>query len=263
MQTERANNRVEREAQQRQAEAYGRVQLAIETGAGVDPSDWSKLSPAHMASAINRQKAEGRARRVEAEGRTVKTDWTLYLDLRQQAIDAPQKFAQLDLREYVDRIGPAQLEQLVDMKGSLIERMERPGKTPRDVVTLTQQMNATMAALKIKRADDKGRFISFVQAEVDDAAQAKGKPLTFDERQLIIDKAVLQGPDPDAWLWGEKRLYELTPEQRARFKPNAPTDAPATEVEALNDALRAQGLPPTPANRLALYQRAMSRGAGR
>ena len=56
--------------------------------------------------------------------------------------------------------------------------------------------------------------MAFVQGEVDDAMQTKGKPLTFDERQEIIDRAVLQGPDPDAWLWGTKHMFELTPEQR-------------------------------------------------
>jgi hypothetical protein len=50
-------------------------------------------------------------------------------------------------------------------------------------------------------------------------------------------------------------MFELTPEQRTRFRPNAATDAPATEIEALNDALKAQGLPQTAANRLSLYSR--------
>lgn len=230
---------------------YGTALLEVEQTGRVSTATWSRLTDTHRAAVLNRQQAEARWRRLEAQGRPVKTDWDLYLDLRQQAMDDPQAFKRLDLKQYIDKIGPSQMEQLADLKG----KTEKTGKAPRDAVTLTQQMNATIAALGIKRADAKGKFLSYVQSAVDDATQAKGKPLGFDERQKIIDEAVLQGPDPDAWLWGQKRMFELTPDQRTRFTPNAPTDAPATELQDLNEALKAQGLPQTPANRLALYKR--------
>lgn len=244
------------EAARRDAEqqSYGTALLEVEQKGRVSAATWSRLTDAHRAAVLNRQQAEAKARRLEAEGRPVKTDWTLYLELRQQAVEQPEAFAALDLRQYVDRIGGAQLEQLVDLK----TKAAKPEKGLRDAVTLSQQMNATMQALKIRKPEARGQFLSFVQSAVDDAQQAKGKPLNYDERQKIIDEAVLQGPNPDA-LWGQKRAFELTPEQRSRFKPNAATDAPATEIEALNDALKAQGLQPTPENRLALYNRAMGK----
>jgi len=242
----------------RESEVYGTAQLEVEKAGRVTPGTWARLTDTHRAAILNRQQAEARARRAEAAGRPVKTDYSLYLDLRQQAIEQPEKFARLDLKQYVDRIGGAQLEQLVDLKA----KTSAEPKSLREATTLTQQMNATMGALNIRKAEAKGKFLSFVQSAVDDATRAKGKPLGFDERQKIIDEAVLQGPDPDRFLpWGERRMFELTPEQRARFQPNAATDAPATEIEALNEALRAQGLAQTPANRLALYTRAMSKVA--
>ncbi|EWS58311.1 hypothetical protein Y694_03809 [Methylibium sp. T29-B] len=230
---------------------YGTALLEVEQTGKVSTTTWGRLSDTHRAAVLNRQQAEARQRRMEAQGQPVKTNWDLYLTLRQQAMDDPQAFTRTDLKQYVDKIGPGQMEQLLDLKG----KTEKAGKAPRDAVTLSQQMNATMQALGIKRADAKGKFLSYVQSAVDDATQAKGKPLGFDERQKIIDEAVLQGPDPDAWLWGQKRMFELTPDQRTRFTPNAPTDAPATELQDLNEALKAQGLPQTPANRLALYKR--------
>lgn len=245
------------EATRMQTALYGTAQLQVETKGMVTPEIWQQLNDGHRASLINRLKAEARARRAEAEGRPIKTDWKLYLDLRQQAIDDPKAFTTKDIKEFVDRIGPAQLEQLIDLKGSIVEKVARGlDKAPREAVTLHQQMVATMQALKIRKPEAKGQFMSFVQERVDDATQAKGKPLTYTERQQILDEAVLEGPDPSAWLWGTKRNFELTPKQRERFKPDAPSDAPATEHQALNEALRAQRIPETPANRLMLYRRA-------
>lgn len=243
-----AENRARIEADRQETEAYGTALLQVETQGRVDRELFVQLSDAHRASILNRQKAEGRAR----EGK-VKTDWPLYLNLREQAVSDPKGFAAVDLKEYVDRLQGAQLEQLVDLKAKIITGV---GKAPRDAVSLTQQMNATMASLGITKASTKGKFITYVQQAVDAETHAKGKALTFDERQRVIDEATLKGPDPDAWLWGDKRVFELTPEQRARFRPNPATDAPATEVDALNDALRQQGLPLTAANRLRLYERA-------
>lgn len=231
---------------------YGTAQLQVETKGRVDPALWIQLKDGHRASLLDRAKAEARQRRNEAEGRPVKTDWSLYLELREQAVNDPAKFAAVDLKRYVDRLAGGQLEQLADIKG---RQLIAGGKVPREAVTLTQQTNATMQALGITKPAAKGKFLSFVQQAIDDGTHAKGKPLTFDERQGVIDRAVLQGPDPDAWLWGTKRMFELSPDQRARFKPTAATDAPATELEALNEALKAQGLPQTAANRMSLYSR--------
>lgn len=246
-------NRQRAEADRQEQQLYGTAQLQLETSGKVDSEVWVQLKDGHRASLLNRQRAEAKAARLEAEGRPVRTDWKLYLSLREQADADPKGFAKLDLKEYVDRIGGQQLEQLADIKARTVAAGAGLLKT--QTVTLTQQMNATMQSLGIKRAESKGQFLGFVQGAVDDAEQAKGSKLSYDERQKIIDQAVLKGPDPDTLLFGQKRLFELTPDQRTRFKPNAATDAPPTEIDAINEALKAQGLPQTPANRLALYNR--------
>ena len=246
-------NRQRIEADRLEQETYGTALLEVETTGKVSRNLWLQLKDGHRASILNRQKAEAKAARIEAEGRPIRTDWTLYLTLREQADSDPKGFAKLDLKEYVDRIGGSQLEQLQDIKTRNLDAIT--GLLKNKSVTLTQQMNATMQTLGIKRAESKGKFLSFVQGAVDDATQAKGNPLSFDERQKIIDTAVLKGPDPDALFFGQKRMFELTGEQRTRFKPNAATDAPDSEINAINEALKAQGLPQTPANRLSLYNR--------
>lgn len=259
MQTEATINRAEADRQKLEAAAYGQAQLQVVTAGKVDPKLWQSLKPAHQAELIRAQRAEARARRAEAEGRSVRTDPTLYIDLREAAMRNPAKFMTTNLRQYVDRIGPRELEQLLDLQGGIArEQLKGAAKVPKDAVSLSQQLNATAAALKITRPADKGKFMSYVQGEVDAATQSKGKPLTFAERQQIIDQAVLQGDDPSALLWGKKRVFQLTPQERGRFKPDQVSDAPATEIDALNEALRARGLPQTPANRLRLYQQANS-----
>lgn len=252
-----AANRAQAVQNALELDLYGKAQLQIAQSGRVDPELWIQLKDGHRASLIHAQRAEARARAADAAGRSIKTDFATYLDLRELALNEPTKFAALDLKQYMDRIGPAQLEQLADLKGKKVTEL---GKAPRDAVSLQQQLTATMQSLKITKPADRGRFMSYVQTEIDAETQAAGKPLTFVQRQAVIDRALLQGDDPDAWLFGTKRMYELKPEQRARFKPYAATDAPATVIDALNDALRQQGLPQTPANRLSLYQRAMQKG---
>lgn len=225
----------ERETFTRRAErtAYEGGLLALAQGRPVPPSLLAAMGEGHAAAVLEHQRAKAKAAAADAAGKPIKTDWSLYLELREQAANEPEAFAQLDLGRYVDRIGGAQLEQLIDIKGKLKAAAGKPAKAAREAVTLTQQMQATMAALKITDKAKKGQFLGFVQGEVDDATTAKGKPLTFDERQAIIDRAVLQGPDPDRILpWGERRMFELKPEQRSRFKPNAPTAAPPVRVNS-------------------------------
>ncbi|MES2099045.1 MAG: hypothetical protein V4569_04440 [Pseudomonadota bacterium] len=236
-------------------EAYAQGQLLVAKGQNVPQSLLLLMDPSQQAALIEHRQARARAAAAEARAanasKPIKTDWSLYVDLREKAAADPEGFKALHLGEYAERIGPSQLEQLLDIQG----KTEKSKPKQREAATLHQQMSATISALKITKAQ-KGEFQSFVQSAVDDAQETKGKPLTYDERQAIIDRAVLQGPDPDRILpWGERRMFQLTPDQRTRFKPNAATDAPATELDALNDALKQQGLPQTPANRLALYNR--------
>lgn len=254
----------EREAFTRRAErtAYEGGLLALAQGQAVPPTLLAAMGEGHAAAVLEHQRAKAKASAAEAAGKPIKTDWKTYLELREQAANEPEAFAQLDLGRYVDRIGGAQLEQLVDIKSKLKAAAGKPAKAARDAVTLTQQMNATMAALKITDKAKKGQFLGFVQGEVDDATEAKGKPLTFDERQQIIDRAVLQGPDPDAWIWGTKRMFELKPEQRSRFKPDAaqgpaitPSQTiPAAERAALLQRFQQKGIEPTDDQLLAAYQ---------
>lgn len=193
-----------------------------------------------------------RAEHMASKGNApVKTDPMVHAEMWDMLVNDPAKFKAQRLTAYAFKLAPNDLEQLAQQQ----QKLQSP-KTERDATTLTQQMSATMNALKITKPEAKGQFLSFVQGAVDDAQSAKKAPLSFDERQSIIDRAVLQGPDPDRILpWGEKRLFQLTPDARSRFQPNAATDAPATELDALNEALKAQGLAQTPANRMALYTR--------
>lgn len=252
-------NRADAEAARAELATFGQAELQVVTTGKVDPVLWQALKPAHQASLIRAQRAEARARRAEAAAgarqERVTTDWPLYLQLRDQAAAEPDKFVQRSLGEFVDRIGPRELEQLADIRAGIVkETIKGQLKAPPAVASLSSQINATASALKMKPTE-RGKFTSYVQSEVDAATAAKGKALTFAERRAIIDTAVLEGPDPEAWLWGTKRAYQLSPEARARFKPTPMADAPASELDALNEALRTQGLPQTPANRLALYRR--------
>lgn len=220
-------------------EAYGVGRNLMAQGKAVPPSIMTAMGDEHAAQIREAQQARAKAAAAE---KPIKTDWPLYLQLREKAVADPQGFAADDLTRYVDRIGPAQLEQLADIRAALGNAASK-GKA-RDAATLTQQMNATMQALGVKDAKVKGQFLGYVQSAADDAMQAQGgKPLSFDQRQKIIDEAVLRGPDPDAWFFGQKYQFQLSPEQRTRFKPNAPA-APAPVATPVAGPQPAAGLTP-------------------
>ncbi|MGC4080280.1 MAG: hypothetical protein QM702_25170 [Rubrivivax sp.] len=228
----------ERETFKRRAEreAYDAGLLRVEKGQAVPPSLLVSMGDGYAAAISEHQRARARA----AE-RPPRTDWELYLDLREQAANDPGTFSQLDLGRYVDRIGPAQMEQLADLKGKI---RAAGGKTDRGTATLQQQLNSTADALKIKDKAKRGELFSYVYSAVDDAQKAAGsKPLTFDDRQKIIDQAVLQGEvSRPFWFNATRRAFELTPDERTRFTPGTP--AAAGQPVRVNSEEEYRALPP-------------------
>lgn len=184
----------------------------------------------------------------DAEGKPVKTNFSQYYDLTRMAQDEPMKFAGTDLRRYTTVIGEADLERLVGMQGAI---KTDAGKGVAEIGT---QLTVAHNQMKWGESDKekKGLFDATVLNTLDQEQQAKGKKLTFEERQKVIDRMMIQG-DTNGWLpFGDKRYFEVQGTDRAKdFKVTVP-DADKAQI---TEALHKHGIPVTDDEVLKWYKR--------
>lgn len=169
-----------------------------------------------------------------AAGKQPKTDWALYVDLREKLARGEE----VDLRPYANtKIAGAQLEQLLDIQTKV--------KTDKDVATSAQQLSTYTAQLKLPK-DKQGMFVSAAQNEFDAWKQAHGgKAPTFEERRKILDSLVMER-DNAWWQFGTERAFEMSPEERATtaLKPSSTIKSTAPAVVRVTSADEARKLPP-------------------
>lgn len=188
------------------------------------------------------------AQRVRAEravaGTPVKTDWATYIDVRER-LAAGEK---VDLRTLTEKIGPAQMEQLIDIQTSA----SKGGGKQDSMLTDEGRINAALTGLGIdKKKDPKtaAALTNEIDRRVRAASAAKGgKDLSADEKQSIVDRVVTDkvyvdefGRDP------EKPLALVPPEELAKAYvrvdgKNVPVSSvPATDRRQIIQALQATG----------------------
>lgn len=136
-----------------------------------------------------------------AEGTSVKTDWTAYIDTREK-LAAGEK---VDLRLLTTKIAPAQLEQLLDIQ----TKSKDPGKRP-EVATSEQQLSAFTRTLDLKE-EKAGQFQSAAYDRFNMFLKAKGKEPTYDERQQILDQLTMDVVTDKGFLWDTKEPAYAAP----------------------------------------------------
>lgn len=211
--------------------------------------------PAHVIATM-----DGRdliALRREAQnmltGDEVKTDWGTYYDLRQQARENPTQFARTDLRRYFDKLGPSARETLIDMQGQIAN-----GKA-HEVTTLERQLVTAHNIMGYGDNDgaQKGQFDAAVTNAINAEQARVGRPLTWDDRQSIIDRMMIQGEVVTGHWWKNDRnvhAYEISgTEDMGRFMPTIPK----AERQKIEAALQRRGRPVTDAEVLRLYKQKM------
>lgn len=164
------------------------------------------------------------------------TKWDTYYDLRQRALDNPTAFATLDLRPYFHELAPSQRESLIDLQ-------KDPRQVPA-VATLTQQLAVAHGQLGLAKVEERGAFDGKVQQALSAAQNEKGeKPLTYDERQVVIDRMMVEGEVVGGGFFGlvdpDRRYYEVvgTPDERkfrggdAPQRPGPRADVPAVATD--------------------------------
>lgn len=144
-----------------------------------------------------------------AAGVPVQTDWNQYADLRALAATDPKQFGKTDLRAYLSKLAPAQFEQLLDLQVKAVNPL-----TTHEVATLDAQLGNAHDLLKLGNSpadkERKGKFDTVVMSELAVAQKEKGKPLSYEERQKVIDRNMLTTDASSGWfgLGSGKRVYE-------------------------------------------------------
>jgi hypothetical protein len=189
-----------------------------------------------------------------AEGTAPKTDWEKYYALRRQALDDPAAFARRDLRQDFGYLGRGEREGLIDLQ----TKTSKPEEL-REVQTLDTQIGATIRPLGLKPAEA-AMAENAIRAAIDVEQKSGNAKLKPADRQKVIDRMLIEGEVLSGSIWKNdpnKRMYEVTPAERARFKATIPKNYMPQIVEAL----RAKGRPITDDNIIDLYNQTKRRGA--
>jgi hypothetical protein len=201
---------------------YGTASLEYEQTGRVRPSTMALLSDGKRAQLLRVMKADQKARAAAANG-GVKTDWATYIDAREK-LAAGQA---VELKALVDRIAPAQMEQLLDIQ----TRRSDPKKAP-EVATSEQQIGSFTRQMDLK-GEKLGQFQAAAYDLFNEHLKAKGKEPTYDERQAILDKLVQDVVIKPGWIWDTTGPAYTAPREvrNAAMKP-----ATTVKVRSLDEA---------------------------
>lgn len=218
-------------------------------------SKGQKIPEAILSGMNGRERAQlQEAQRARAErgaaGKPVQTDWATYIDARER-IAAGEK---VDLRALTEKIGPAQMEQLLDIQTAA----SKGGARQDAMLTDEGRINNALIGLGIDKKKDP-EVASMLTAEIDRrvrlASAAKGnKELTADEKQAVVDRVVMDKVYTDGGWFGLERqtpVSLLSPDdQKTAYVKvggkNVPVSSvPVTDRRQIIDALKRTGQVPT------------------
>lgn len=189
--------------------------------------------PASVLAAMDGKDLEAirRTARADAEGKTRKTDPSIYYALTMAAAMDPN-FKNEDLRRYSDKLSPSDFKHFVDMQG----KAAKPGEIEQ-VATANQQKEAIVKALGLEK-QDVGVFHQVADKALFAAQAEKGRNLTQEERQKVLDRLVLQGTTPGS-VWGTNKTRAF--QAQAEGRPFTPV-WDDTQKRQATAALQRQGV---------------------
>lgn len=166
-----------------------------------------------------------RAERV-AKGTPVKTNWAVYEEIRGR-IAAGEK---VRVSAFSEVLAPGEIEKLIDVQTKISD----PKKAP-EVASAEQQVGTYVDRLKLsgeKDQEKKGLFRSAAQDLFNEHLKRTGKEPTFDERQAILDKLVVETVTKPGFLWDTKEPTYMLPRDRLRQEvlPQAPRPAQPARI---------------------------------
>ncbi len=199
------------------------------------------------------------------------TDPTVYYGLRRMAAEDPGQFAKIDLLASRDRLAPADWKHLVELQGGISKNDLKAMAQQKTFAMALKAVDADMKAAGIDTtpkegsapARDLAQFKTSLLQALDQAQQAKGAPLSFEDARKIGLDQLKQG-----WLQGsgiffdtKERRYQVTPEQQKYpFIVTRYGDIPAQHRSTIEAGIRAKGREPSKGEVERTYQRAIDAG---
>jgi len=256
----------DREAVNRQIEATSK-QAAKEREEKASDAAWQLFSQgkpipeAVMAQMDGRERASltesmrTRSERAVA-GKTVKTDTATYIDLREKLARGEK----VDLRQYMEKIGPADLERLIDIQTS----GAKPSEKQDSMLTDEQRVGGALRSAGIDEKKDPEAAYA-VRSEVDRRVRAEsaakgGKDLTADEKQKVVDAVFMDKVYVEEWGRNpQKPLALVTPDEmgeayvRVDGQDVKLSTVPMTDRQQIISALKKRGVQPTEQKIVELY----------
>lgn len=173
-----------------------------------------------------------RAERLAA-GTTVKTNPAELARVYDMMRDDPEGFKKLRMQTLTNTLAPTDIEQV-----SRIQRdMLKPDRE-KDVATTSQLLGVyTGGWTPEKRA----KFEAVAYDELNRLEKEKGRPANYDEKKKTFDRLMMDGEVlSGSWYTNDpnKKFYEATPEERAKFAPTIND----TDRNLVKSALQAEGI---------------------
>ncbi|MEX2125494.1 MAG: hypothetical protein WD795_16495 [Woeseia sp.] len=182
------------------------------------------------------------------DGGAAATDWATYAELRELALTDPERFTKLDLRHYGNKLKDSDRRGLLTLQ----EKLRTPENLP-EAASTEKQIEVAANVLKLKKPEQKGQLQAAVYNEVAAFTRQAGREPSYDERQKIIDRLLIEGEVPGMIFDRDVSLYEvLGTEDAASFRADIPDDARREIIGALQRA----GRPVTEAEIIDLWLRA-------
>jgi hypothetical protein len=202
--------------------AYETALLHTVQGQRVPNAVWNQMDDGHKAAIIEKREAEEKARRAAAEGKPIKTDFTTWNKLNRMATDDPKAFVAFDLGRVADKISGGDLQEFGNLQRKLRSGDEKPHK---EIVSVSQQVDVALDGLALRANTPEqaaARKAIYDALTAEQAGRDNKTPLTYDERQKVIDRQIMKAVSSPGMVWDTtKRVYQMTPEERAKAEPTS------------------------------------------
>lgn len=200
--------------------AYESALLHAVQGRKIPNTVWNQMDDGHKAAIIDRQRAEQKRREAEANGREIKTDFQTWDKINRLVTESPTDFVKLDIGRFSDRLSRADMEEFGKLQRKIRSGDDKPVK---EAVSLSQQVDVVLDGLRLKaNTPDHAQARKAIYDALNTEQNRSDKPLTYDERQAVIDRVTMEAVTSKGFFWDStERLYKMTPEQRAKATPNA------------------------------------------
>ena len=199
-----------------------------------------KPIPEALISAMDQSTSVPRLREAQrtrserlAAGKPVKTNPANLAKVYDMMRDDPEGFKKLRMASLTETFSPSDIEQV-----SRIQRDMNKPDGAKDVATTTQVMGLYTGGWTPEK---RTAFNTVFLDEVNRIEKEKGRPATYEEKRKAGDRLILDGEVLSGSVWSNdpnKKYYEATPTERARFAPTITSD----DRKLVRAALEAEGV---------------------